>query len=112
MGHAFLGFFTFTHKFLLLIILWFRLSSSIDVGCHFFQGSWIYDDTHPLYNASMCSFIEKQFDCLGNGRPDKLYLKYRWKPSGCELPKYVYIYNNTLRTVNLTLSILQLTDQN
>ncbi|KAL0353861.1 UNVERIFIED_CONTAM: protein trichome birefringence-like 43 [Sesamum angustifolium] len=84
MGHES---FTFTYIFL-LFILWFRPSSCIDAGCDFFRGSWIYDDSYPLYNASMCSFIEKQFDCLGNGRPDKVYLKYRWKPSGCELPKF------------------------
>ncbi|KAL3646239.1 hypothetical protein CASFOL_011419 [Castilleja foliolosa] len=93
MGHEFFTFsITFIITFILLISS-FRLSSCIDAGCDFFRGSWIYDDTQPTYNASMCSFIEKQFDCVGNGRPDKVYLKYRWKPSGCELPK---VYNISL----------------
>ncbi|KAL8507691.1 hypothetical protein ACS0TY_018291 [Phlomoides rotata] len=57
----------------------FGVSWSIDVGCDLFQGSWIYDDdahAAPQYNASMCPFIEQQFDCIGNGRPDDLYLKF------------------------------------
>ncbi|CAN4104271.1 unnamed protein product [Withania somnifera] len=57
-------------------------------SCDLFQGNWIYDDSYPFYNSSKCSFIEGQFNCQGNGRPDKLYLKYKWKPTACELPKF------------------------
>lgn len=64
-----------------------RGSKSISKSCDLFQGNWIYDDSYPLYNSSVCSFIEGQFDCQGNGRPDKEYLKYKWKPNACELPK-------------------------
>ena len=64
-------------------------SSNDSVGvCDVFEGSWVQDDNYPLYNASECPFVEQGFNCLGNGRMDKDYLKWRWKPRNCDIPRF------------------------
>ncbi|KAL1351398.1 hypothetical protein HN51_015308 [Arachis hypogaea] len=55
--------------------------------CDFFHGEWVKDDSYPLYKPGSCPLIDEQFNCIGNGRPDKDYQKYKWKPKDCTLPR-------------------------
>lgn len=56
--------------------------------CDLFDGNWIQDETYPLYNSTLCPFAERGFNCLANGRKDSGYTKWRWKPKGCEIPRF------------------------
>ncbi|KAJ7975990.1 protein trichome birefringence-like [Quillaja saponaria] len=55
--------------------------------CDLFHGEWVRDDSYPLYKPGSCSLIDEQFNCIINGRPDKDYQKYKWKPKDCTLPR-------------------------
>lgn len=63
-----------------------------DVGdfpsCDLYNGSWVRDvDYHPIYEPGSCPFVDEAFDCQNNGRRDSSYLKWRWKPNDCDLPR-------------------------
>ncbi|KAH7667583.1 PC-Esterase protein [Dioscorea alata] len=55
--------------------------------CNLFTGSWLHDESYPLYKSS-CPFIDPQFNCMLFGRPDSDYLHFRWNPSACDLPRF------------------------
>lgn len=56
--------------------------------CDFSVGSWVWDDSYPLYESRNCPFLDGGFRCQENGRPDSDYLKWRWQPSHCDLPRF------------------------
>ncbi|KAG0558453.1 hypothetical protein M758_10G027600 [Ceratodon purpureus] len=57
-------------------------------GCDISQGKWVYDETYPLYRSKNCPFADPGFRCEENGRPDKDFMKYRWQPHDCDLPRF------------------------
>ncbi|GFP79161.1 protein trichome birefringence-like 39 [Phtheirospermum japonicum] len=65
-------------------------SGSVEAAqsCNIFQGKWVYDASYPLYDSSTCPFIDDEFNCLKYKRPDQAYLKYRWQPFSCNLPRF------------------------
>ncbi|KAL3535443.1 hypothetical protein ACH5RR_003904 [Cinchona calisaya] len=71
------------------------LVSEIDIkdlglwkSCDFFKGKWVKDEEYPIYRPGSCPYVDEAFDCQSNGRPDSEYLKWRWKPDGCDLPRF------------------------
>ncbi|XP_050237010.1 protein trichome birefringence-like 6 [Mercurialis annua] len=58
------------------------------IDCDFTKGKWVYDEGYPLYTNKSCPFIDEGFDCVGNGRLDKDYMKWRWQPQDCDIPRF------------------------
>ncbi|XP_074564164.1 protein YLS7-like isoform X1 [Curcuma longa] len=57
-------------------------------NCDLDNGKWIYDFDGPLYTNNTCPVISPRQNCQGNGRPDKEYENWRWKPKNCDLPRF------------------------
>ncbi|EXC13475.1 hypothetical protein L484_003589 [Morus notabilis] len=58
--------------------------------CDLYSGTWVKDEEnqHPIYKPGSCPYVDEAFDCQTNGRSDHDYLKWRWKPHTCELPRF------------------------
>ncbi|XP_073027504.1 protein trichome birefringence-like 41 [Primulina eburnea] len=72
---------------MVILSLLFHQSKSED-SCDFFHGRWVRDSSYPLYNSTACPFVQEEFSCQKNGRPDESYLHYSWQPNGCSLPRF------------------------
>ncbi|KAM2632061.1 hypothetical protein TB1_030755 [Malus domestica] len=63
-----------------------KLGGSCDYST---KGRWITDNnSYPLYTYRSCPFIEKGFNCEGNGRLDTDFMKWRWQPEDCGIPRF------------------------
>lgn len=56
--------------------------------CNLFSGEWIPNTSGPAYTNASCRFIDDHQNCIMNGRPNKGYLHWKWKPYGCDLPPF------------------------
>ncbi|XP_073146226.1 protein trichome birefringence-like 2 [Henckelia pumila] len=56
--------------------------------CDIFNGRWVRDDTKPCYPPGSCPYVDKDFHCLLNGRPDDMFVKWKWQPYGCDIPTF------------------------
>uniref|UniRef100_J3MEM3 Uncharacterized protein n=1 Tax=Oryza brachyantha TaxID=4533 RepID=J3MEM3_ORYBR len=57
-------------------------------SCDLSHGEWVPDSLGPSYTNGSCRFIEMPQNCMTNGRPDSGYLYWRWKPYGCDVPRF------------------------
>ncbi|ESQ32662.1 hypothetical protein EUTSA_v10005387mg [Eutrema salsugineum] len=64
------------------------LQPQIDPKCDLFKGHWVPDKRGSLYTNSSCSTIPDSKNCIKQGRPDRDFLSWRWKPDGCDLPRF------------------------
>ncbi|XP_021292794.1 protein trichome birefringence-like 2 [Herrania umbratica] len=56
--------------------------------CDLFDGRWVRDDRlKPYYRPGSCPYIDRDFNCQRNGRPDNGYIKWRWRPNKCDIPR-------------------------
>ncbi|XP_051140298.1 protein trichome birefringence-like 19 [Andrographis paniculata] len=61
--------------------------SITDKNCNLFTGQWVRNhEGEPYYTNATCHAIQEHQNCLKFERPDTDYLKWKWKPDGCELP--------------------------
>ncbi|KAH7660154.1 PC-Esterase protein [Dioscorea alata] len=56
--------------------------------CDIFRGEWVPNPRAPYYTNNTCWAIHDHQNCMKFGRPDTDFLKWRWKPDGCELPVF------------------------
>lgn len=55
--------------------------------CNLYMGTWVKDEEYPIYTPGSCPYVDEAFSCQSNGRRDSEYLKWRWKPYDCDLPR-------------------------
>ncbi|XP_024015162.1 protein trichome birefringence-like 20 [Eutrema salsugineum] len=57
-------------------------------SCDLFSGEWVPNPEAPYYTNTTCWAIHEHQNCMKFGRPDLGFMKWRWKPSGCDLPLF------------------------
>ncbi|KAJ7953584.1 Protein trichome birefringence-like [Quillaja saponaria] len=63
-----------------------RMQNGSYKNCDIYDGKWVLDDSKPYYPTGSCPYIDRDFDCHLNGRPDSEYVKWKWQPNGCVIP--------------------------
>ncbi|EMS51665.1 hypothetical protein TRIUR3_21668 [Triticum urartu] len=64
-------------------------SSASSPACDLTRGEWVQDAVEvPYYTNLTCPFIDDHQNCMKFGKPSLEFLRWRWRPDGCELPRF------------------------
>ncbi|XP_077236666.1 xyloglucan O-acetyltransferase 4-like [Tasmannia lanceolata] len=56
--------------------------------CDLFTGRWVPDPKGSSYTNWSCLTLPDSNNCAKFGRKDKDFVNWRWKPDGCDLPRF------------------------
>ncbi|XP_042380729.1 protein trichome birefringence-like 19 [Zingiber officinale] len=56
--------------------------------CDISKGKWVPNPNAPYYTNDTCWAIHEHHNCLKYGRPDDGFMRWRWRPDGCDLPVF------------------------
>lgn len=56
--------------------------------CDLFVGRWIWNPNGSVYTNRTCKTMPESKNCGKYGKDDKLLVNWRWKPNGCNLPRF------------------------
>uniref|UniRef100_A0ACD5ZE34 Uncharacterized protein n=1 Tax=Avena sativa TaxID=4498 RepID=A0ACD5ZE34_AVESA len=63
--------------------------STSSPACDLTRGDWVPDDAEaPYYTNLTCPFIDDHQNCMKFGKPSLEFVRWRWRPDGCELPRF------------------------
>ncbi|KAG6398446.1 hypothetical protein SASPL_139906 [Salvia splendens] len=65
-----------------------NMSEIEESTCDIFSGEWVPDPDAPYYTNHTCWAIHEHQNCMKYARPDSDFLKWKWKPDGCDLPAF------------------------
>ena len=57
-------------------------------ACDFTRGEWVPDTEAPYYTNLTCPFIDDHQNCIKFGKPSLEFMRWRWRPDGCDLPRF------------------------
>ncbi|XVF55791.1 hypothetical protein PTKIN_Ptkin06aG0065200 [Pterospermum kingtungense] len=61
----------------------------VGTPCDYSYGRWVRDESYRIQSYDEnCQFLDPGFRCRRNGRKDVEFLKWRWQPHGCDLPRF------------------------
>lgn len=70
--------------------------------CNVAAGKWVYNSSaEPLYTDESCPYIDRQFSCMKNGRPETDYLRWEWQPDDCTIPRLLYLIYTQKPTMSI-----------
>ncbi|XP_042442744.1 protein trichome birefringence-like 19 [Zingiber officinale] len=58
--------------------------------CDISKGEWVRESATEdyYYSNTSCRMIQDHQNCMKYGRPDVDFLRWRWRPDDCELPRF------------------------